>query len=90
MAVAILPTYNSRGGAALRIIIASQARAAAADASAAATATDTLNHPIIRCSPRSPKKQESTTAVLPPAANVSVKAVAAVQPPSSAEAYASV
>ena len=45
---------------------------------------------VIRRSPRSPQKLAISTAVPPPAANVSVEAVAAVQPPASAEASASV
>ena len=68
-----------------------QRRAAADAASSAATSTDSLNHPVKRRSPRSPKKQEtSATAVLPPGANVSVEAVPAVQSPAFAEASASV
>ena len=48
--------------------------------------TNTLNHPVKRRSPHSPKKQESTTAVLPPVATATVEAVAAVQVPASAQA----
>ena len=49
-----------------------------------------IEDPVIRRSPRSPQKLAISTAVPSPAANVSVEAVAAVQPTASAKASASV